>query len=569
MFKTNHFLHVIACCVLAVSFSCNQAPSKQITYSVRPIETTDSIVRLQVAMTFPADASGSTKVLYDDKAWGQENLFNCIVDAKVLEVDMKVLVEKDSGWIKIEHPRELRDLHFSYEIQQENSGLEPRDENYRPVVQPSYFHVFAHNFFMIPQHLGKDGDAMLDLVIHWESFSEDYTIHNSFGSNQRTQVLPSIPLHEFHSAIFVGGDFRVHHKTLKGNDVYLASRGDWLPFNDSTVVEVLHKTLAVQRDFWEDHSQKYFTVTMRPIEQERGSSFQGTGLTNSFATAISNNEYTDIQQLVYLFNHELQHNWIGLTIENDKEEKQYWFSEGFTEYYTIKNIAENQIHGLGWDYFIGQLNENIRNLYSSSVKEAPNSELTYETFWSSRDYGKLPYYRGMLFAFYLDEMIQQDSEGKYSLDNVMRDFLKTSKETGQKITHRYFIESVNRYLNRDLTNFFNEHIEKGTWLPLKKLFDDFDLEYEPTCEVFDIGFEWDSEERSVVSVDNTSAAYKAGVRKGDLIGSRSIYYGSTTMPVELTLSRNGSKIDVSYLAVKKVPAPQLKLSEKNRAYFKR
>lgn len=569
MFKTNHLVCVLLAGLLGFVSSCTSEKSKQIVYTITPVVLADTVPRLKVAMTFSTDADGVTKVLFDDTAWGQENLFNCIDNPKVLEEDTKVLVEKDSGWVKITHPKELRQLNFSYQIRQENSGLDARDENYRPVVQPSYFHVFAHNFFMVPQHLGKDGDAMLDLAIHWEGFPEDYTIHNSFGSNERTQQLPAIPLQDFHSAIFVGGDFRVHHRVLKDNHVCLASRGDWVSFNDATVVEILDKTLEVQREFWEDHSQEYFTVTMRPIEQERGSSFQGTGLTNSFATQISNNEYTDIQQLVYLFNHELQHNWIGKAIVNDNEEEQYWFSEGFTEYYTIKNIAKNQIHGLGWDYFMGQINENIRNLYSSPVKEAPNSELTYDTFWSSRDYGKLPYYRGMLFAFYLDEMIQQDSEGKYSLDDVMRDFLKASKETGQKITHPYFIEKVNQYLNGDLTTFFNEHIEKGAWLPLKQLFVDLDLEYEVTCEVFDIGFKLDSEKRSILSVDDSSAAYKAGVRKGDLIGSRSIYYGSTTMPVELTLSRNGTTIPVSYLAVKEVPAPQLKISKKNSSYFKR
>ncbi len=569
MFKTNYFLCTLLLCLLVFGSSCTTSESKQIVYTIRPVTQTDMVPRLAVTMTFAANAAGVTKVLFDDAAWGQENLFDCIGGAKTLEAGTETLVEKDSGWVKITHSKELRRLTFRYELQQENSGLDSRAENYRPVVQPDHFHIFAHNFFMIPEHLGKDGDALLDIEMQWVGFPEDYTIHNSFGSNERTQHLSAIPLQDFHSAIFVGGDFRVHHRTVKGNDVYLASRGDWVPFNDSTVVEILDKTLEVQRDFWNDHSQQYFTVTMRPIVQERGSSFQGTGLTNSFATSISNNDYTDVEQLVYLFNHELQHNWIGKAIENDNEEEQYWFSEGFTEYYTIKNIAQNRIHGLGWDYYMEQLNENIRNLYSSPVKEAPNSDITYDTFWSSREYGKLPYYRGMLFAFCLDEMIQSDSEGTYSLDDVMRTFLKASTESGQKITHPYFIENVNRFLNGDITNFFEEHIEKGTWLPLTQMFGDRDLEYDPTCEVFEIGFKLDSEQRVVVSVDETAAAYKAGVREGDLVGSRSIYYGSTTMPVELTLHRNGVAIPIRYLAVKEVPAPQLKISDKNKNYFTR
>ena len=56
---------------------------------------------------------------------------------------------------------------------------------------------------------------------------------------------------------------------------------------------------------------------MIPTVQEQGSGFQGSGLTNSFATNATNNKYLEIEGLVYLFNHELQHNWTGHIIKND------------------------------------------------------------------------------------------------------------------------------------------------------------------------------------------------------------------------------------------------------------
>ena len=191
------------------------------------------------------------------------------------------------------------------------------------------------------------------------------------------------------------------------------------PFKEEDVFQVLEQTLTCQRNFWNDHSQNYFTVTMQPFPQENGSSFQGTGLTNSFATSVSNNDQTELGQMVYLFNHELMHNWIGHTIHNDNEEEQYWFSEGFTEYYTFKNIAKNKINGLDGTFFIDEFNRTIRDLYASSVTEAPNSEINYDNFWTNYEYSKLPYWRGAIFAFYLDQKIQQMSEGKQSLDDVM------------------------------------------------------------------------------------------------------------------------------------------------------
>ena len=92
---------------------------------------------------------------------------------------------------------------------------------------------------------------------------------------------------------------------------FLATRGDWVPFSVDEIKGLLKETMENQRNFWEDHSQEYFTVTMQPIFQSNGSSYQGTGLTNSFATSFSNNEFMEIGQMVHLFNHELMHNWIG------------------------------------------------------------------------------------------------------------------------------------------------------------------------------------------------------------------------------------------------------------------
>ena len=519
---------------------------------------------LDIQMKFRANPSGITKVLYDNDAWGEEDLFNCISQIKVNNPGLKVERNKDSGWVRIKHPKNLEHINFQYKLQQDFEEKGERGESYRPLIQEDYFHLFSHNMFMVPEHLAKDGNDLLNVEINWKNFPEDFKIHNSFGSGLTKQKMQSIPLHEFHQAIFVGGDFRIYSDEINGNKIYLASRGDWIPFKDSTVVKILSNTVKVQRDFWKDHSQQYFTVTMRPIKQDKGSSFQGTGLTNSFATSISNNEHTDIEQLVYLFNHELQHNWIGHTIENSNEEEQYWFSEGFTEYYTIKNIAKHRMHNLDGTYFISQLNEICKNLYSSPVKEAPNREINYDNFWSDRDFGKLPYYRGAVFAFYLDQLIWLDSEGKSSLDNVMYDLHQEAVERGTKITHDYFISIANRYLNGDISAFFEEHIENGKIIPLEEIFMNLGLDFESTAKVFDLGFRLSEDQREVIWVDSASAAYAAGLRSGDQLGSRSIYYGNTERPVELTVGHGSQNKNIKYYAVKEMTLPQLKNSIENQ-----
>ena len=378
-----------------------------------------------------------------------------------------------------------------------------------------------------------------------------------------------MPLDKFHNAIFVGGDFRVYTEQIEGNELHLAVRGDWIPFKDDEVIKLLSETVRAQRDFWNDHSQSYFTVTLRPFPQERGTSFQGTGLTNSFATSMSNNDETEIDQLAYLFNHELMHNWIGTAIENADEEAQYWFSEGFTEYYTSKNIASYGIGGRDWSFFIENLNENIRLLEASSVKSAPNSEINYDNFWKSQEYGKLPYRRGMLFACYLDLQLQNASGGNLSLDDLMRDLLQASRDEGKKLSHAHFLKTANTYLPEDLTPFFNRHIVNGEALPLKELFQQLDFDFQEGADLFDLGFDFSSGYTEVEAVDPASEAFRAGVREGDRVISRNIYLGNTQKQVELVLEREGERLPVAYYPLKKSSLVQLVDNEANRARFKK
>jgi predicted metalloprotease with PDZ domain len=329
-------------------------------------------------------------------------------------------------------------------------------------------------------------------------------------------------------------------------------------------MELLSRTIRVQRDFWRDHGQRYFTVTMRPFPLERGSSFQGTGLTQSFATSVSNNAETEFDQLVYLFNHELMHNWVGQTIENEGEEAQYWFSEGFTDYYTARNIAANALGGKDWGYFIRQINETIRLLEVSPVKEAPNSEINYENFWSSHDYQKLPYQRGMLFAFCLDLQIRKGSKGHKSLDDAMRDLLGNARTPGWKLSSETFLQAVNPYLPDDLTPFFQKHIIAGQALPLGELFDQTGLAYTEEADVFDLGFSWDADRKVVTAVNSGSQADAAGVRPGDRLVSWSIYHGSMDREVELVLDREGGRLSVRFFPVKKAQVVQLLDTPANR-----
>jgi len=545
-------------------FSCTKDLKNSINYSIAP-EVKNNQNVLNIKMTFSANKNGETILLYQDKAWGQDSLHNVIHNVKLLSEKGKVVSNSDSGWFSITHPKGLKEIEVEYTIQQDSKGDLTTWDTYRPIIQPDYFHLFSHNFFMLPKHILETSNDNFDVVINWDDFPENYNIANSFGSNKRHQEIENLSEEKFHTAIFVGGDFRIHEMDIKENKVAFIIRGDWEVLNDSIMVSILKKTVTAQRDFWQDHTQDYFAVTMIPTIQEKGSGFQGSGLSNSFATNATNNKYLEVEGLVYLFNHELQHNWTGHIIKNDNEEEQYWFSEGFTEYYTFKNIAKGKIYNLDESYFIDELNNCIKTLYTSPVKNMPNSEMNYDNFWSGKEgVRKLPYNRGALLAFYLDQKIKNETQGKNSLDDVLLDFKNEALKTGQKMTHEYFIKTVNTYLSTDFKSFFDNHIENGQLYNLETIFSDFNFEYDTTSKVFDLGFTFSEDKRRIVAIDESSEAYKAGLRLNDMIKNRSYFYNAIEYPAEFTIVRDGKNLDIKYYPVRNAEIPQLKNNQHNK-----
>jgi predicted metalloprotease with PDZ domain len=547
--------------LLIVCIACNQERNNLISYKVSPIEK-DGKPALNILMEFDANPSGETVVILQDKAWGEENLHNTLSDLQSKQVN-EIIKEKDSQRFVLKHDPSLKKIQFSYTIQQDTEGKLTTRSTYRPVIQDQFFHIFSHNFFMLPRDYVPNSSTPFDVQIDWSDFNEDYHLVNSFDTNNQMQTIENTNERYFHSAVFTGGDYRSYELDIEGNKAVFGIRGDWNAFQDSTIVQMLKQTLQVQRDFWQDHSQKYFAVTLTPTYRENGSSFQGSGLTNSFATSASNNEYLEFEGLIYLFNHELQHNWTGHLIKNDNEEEQYWFSEGFTEYYTLKNIAKNNIGGLNAEYFIEQFNEFITSLYQSPVKEAPNSEINYENFWSSYDYSKLPYRRGAIFAFYLDHLIQQDPKGEKSLDDLMLAIKEDALHKEQRLSHDYFLSKANEYLNDDLQPFFDKHIIKGELYDLKDIFAQFGYDFNPTTSIYDLGFSFTEDRKFVAEIDIKSNAYKAGLRKGDRISKRK-YAIDPTYKAEFTIKKNNAEKIVRFYPATAAEIPTLTQSDSNK-----
>ena len=534
----------------------------KINYEISLVSN-DSITMLKVQATFDANQKGVTDLYYNNNSWENENLFNCIVKPRLLTEKGAVTMEKDSSRIRIKHRPGLKTLRFEYFIRQDTEGDLNSDNYFRPVIQKTYFHVFSAELFIVPK---KTKNRLFDITVSWNDFPQDYTIHNNFGLTKSVQKLTNTKIGTLLHGFCLGGDYRIHQLDARNNNVSLATRGQWDFLDETSIVNVLNKTVEGLDDFWKEENNNSYTVVLSPVEVTyTGSTAGGMALYQSFNAYCTDNKYTSIDQLVNVFNHELNHQWIGKKIVNANGVEQYWFSEGFTTYYTAKLVVKNAVNENDSSFFIEEINKIIKEHYSSKAKNIPNSSITAEMFWKNPDYQKIPYHRGALFAFYLDQKIQKESNKQYGLDDVMREILKEATSSGQKLTHSYFIKTVNRFLKEDIQADFKKYIEDGELLSLAHFFEEHQLEFAPTfSELKPMGLRYDMEQNELISaVTENSDAEHAGFQVGDII----IDWKKKPKPGEKAfykVKRGEKLIEISLLRKAKViNIPQLKETAHN------
>ncbi|EER21850.1 MULTISPECIES: M61 family metallopeptidase [spotted fever group] len=150
-----------------------------------------------------------------------------------------------------------------------------------------------------------------------------------------------------------------------------------------------------------------------------------------------------------LLAHEHMHNWTGKKIRNNLEGLNYWWSEGFTDYYSRVLALRSSVITL--EEFIEEFNQFFEDYYLSPVINEYNSKIKDDN-WKDYAVEKLPYYRGFVLALYLDSLIKENNKSK-SLDNVMLDLFKTSKE--QEFSSDYFKKIVKNYVPKGIDKEIN------------------------------------------------------------------------------------------------------------------
>ncbi|MGD8534555.1 MAG: M1 family aminopeptidase [Candidatus Aminicenantes bacterium] len=451
-----------------------------------------------------------------------------------------MIPNSDHTEYRIEHqPSQV--IEISYEVSQYWDQPIDRDVYYRPIINETYFHFIGHGVFVYPEW---DEKVKRKISLEWRGIHDDWIMANSFDIQNKNRLL-EISIAELCHAAYMAGDFVLDECRVKGYPLYIVQRGTWnfTPSEFSNMVETVVKAV---RGFWNDYDFPYFLVTLIPTDNEQSKG--GTGLTNSFETFVSA-DHESADDLKFLLAHELFHTWNGRKIQREEpEELVYWFSEGFTNYYTRLILLRNKLITL--KEYISDYNRAIKEYYFSPAIHSTNEDILKKTH-TDRHIERIPYLRGDLLATRWNALIKKSSS--YSLDDVMFDILASAQKSNMLVSAENVDLHVRRYLKSGIMEDLEKFVNKGEIIVPGE--NDLGPCIELTEEKFhrfDIGFEYlkskITRDWHVTKVNPKGPAFKAGLRENDTIVGRSIYWDRTEMPVKVKFKNQSGEIKtIEYL----------------------
>ena len=261
---------------------------------------------------------------------------------------------------------------------------------------------------------------------------------------------------------FVVGDFGGTTVRQGNFEFSLALLGD-VRRSESLISATLTKFARYYGQLFPDTPRSRYMMTLFYADAEDGESYEQSA---AFTTRPPIN---DKNLIVWgdTLGHELFHYWNGQQIRGAVYEDSQWFQEGFTEYYA--NLALMRTGILPEQYLIWKM-ERILGKYlyfrsapqfsKVSLKDAGQKKTTYR-------FGV--YDGGWAAAFALDMKIREDTNGRRSLDDLMRAMYEKYGKTGNKYGYGDVITTAADVSGKDLTDFFKRYVGGTETLPISDL----------------------------------------------------------------------------------------------------
>lgn len=394
---------VLAAALLAAGGA--RAAEAPVAYRLSPVMQGGALSALAVEVAFQGDADGETRLDLPDHWAEGEDLSRLVTQLQV----QGATLAPGTGPARVLRHRPGAPIRVSYRFAV--TGEPGRDHlKGEPVVRPTWFMAHGEAIFAAPA-----GRQAAPARFAWGPRPAGWTLVSDLDHLARRPGRVS----DIAESVMVGAtELKVVERRLGRAPLRVAVLGSW-PSPPERLADMAARIMIAEHALWRDQPQP-FLITVTPLAGGEGGSYSSTGSGKGDAFAIESTTNRDPAQDPHFLAHEYMHSWIANQLgglpEKD-EARDYWFSEGFTDFYATRVLLASGVWSL--EDYVARYNE-VLTRYDGSPARNFTADQVMAVFWSDQDAQQSPYDRGRLLAVTWDRAVREASGGRLSLDDVMR-----------------------------------------------------------------------------------------------------------------------------------------------------
>jgi predicted metalloprotease with PDZ domain len=206
----------------------------------------------------------------------------------------------------------------------------------------------------------------------------------------------------------------------------------------------------------------------------------------------------------------------------------------------------------------------IEAYYTSPVRSLTVDEMVQKRR-TDGDAEQLFYKRGYLLANHLDFNIRSKTNGKHSLDDVMRSLLRSSKAGSIKLSEKRIADALRPYLQEQGASDIEKYMTRGELVPADNSFGACATVEDTEYRSFDAGFDFKKSFKTLVvsGVVPDSNAHKAGLRDGQKLVTWGMVLDNPRRQARVTIFEGATQKELKYYpaSTEAIRLPQFKLKQ--------
>jgi len=498
-------------------------------HTPRPVQIRFTAPRLaggsiKVITRFQANANDHT-VLSAQRSWAgtSNNLgYNNIKAYSDSGEQMLLSKTAKQQWRVNSHPGQWIEIQYNIPP---NNNAKNSNTQYRAILNKDLFHAIGQLFLVLPDDKMTD---LLNVNVQWQEFEAiNWQTVQAVAGNSHLDKYEIVSKSALLSSVFMAGDIQLHQTLTPYGVIKIAMQKNNWHFKAEDFASLGRQIVQSEREFFGveiNPDAEPFLISLVEVDKDlNGISIGGTSLHNSFAMFASPSAklmQTDFSEpnttIGFVLAHEMMHQWIGHGVKTSEKPEAlgYWFTEGFTDYFSLQVLYRRQLITL--DNYVEMMNSFLRNYWLNPKRNISNQVIA-SGFWTNKNIERMPYQRGFLIAMLSDQRMRLVSDLR--LRDMLQKMLDHSDGIANHtaVSNRSLLFNIQNRVGEELGKHIKNVVYNGSTVNLQDQIFSPCLKFVKTpMGDYDPGFDLDTSEhkKQITGLKQNSDAYKAGLRNG-------------------------------------------------------